>query len=190
MKYPFPLLYPEQHPAEATLDRIVKELRSHQDTSTEKVLMCLSMAMKYFDWQAAVTPRPQTAEQQEFDRVAALMEEDTRSIFVFGSNLAGRHGAGAAKTAIQRYGAIYGQGEGLQGRSYAIPTKDDNIEPLRFNEVIKYVNRFKQFAELAPEMTFAVTKIGCGLAGFTEDEIRPLFQDAPVNCELPIGWRS
>lgn len=109
-------------------------------------------------------------------------------IFVFGSNLEGRHGKGAALTAMQQHGAIYGQGEGLQGRSYAIPTKGSPYRALPLNLIKEYVTSFLAFAKLHPEMTFEVTKIGCGLAGYTEAEIAPMFKDAPLNCLLPEGW--
>jgi hypothetical protein len=111
-------------------------------------------------------------------------------IFVFGSNLAGVHGAGAARDAVQQYGAIFGQGIGLQGQSYGIPTKDNRINTLPIERVKNYVDEFIAFARNNPKMDFFVTKIGCGLAGFTEDEIAPLFKNAPDNCELPQGWRE
>lgn len=84
-------------------------------------------------------------------------------IFVFGSNLAGRHGKGAASFAMERYGAIYGQGVGLQGQSYAIPTKDGNLKPLPLGEIEKYVIRFLDFAREHPELDFQLTAIGTGL---------------------------
>ena len=110
-------------------------------------------------------------------------------IFVFGSNLAGRHGKGAALEARQKHGAIYGKGVGLQGRSYAIPTKDANIRTLRLTTIREYVKDFIEFAKAHPEMTFNVTRIGCGLAGYKDKDIAPMFRDAPANCNLPDGWR-
>jgi hypothetical protein len=106
-------------------------------------------------------------------------------IFVFGSNLAGRHGRGAALAARYRHGAIYGQGEGLQGRSYAIPTKDAKLQPLRLAYIVAHVLRFLAFAGDHPELTFRVTPIGCGLAGFTPAQIAPMFRDSPGNVILP-----
>lgn len=114
----------------------------------------------------------------------------THKIFVFGSNLAGIHGAGAARTAWQEYGAIFGQGFGPQGGSYGIPTKDENIETLPLNKIQKYVDAFIQYAKLNPELTFNVTRVGCGLAGYTDDDIGPMFKNAPDNCILPAGWRN
>lgn len=111
-------------------------------------------------------------------------------VFVFGSNLAGRHGKGAALFAKMYRGAIYGQGEGRQGNSYGIPTKDKYIQTLPLEEVKKGVDRFLEYARSNPDVSFEVTKIGCGLAGFQEKEIAPMFAGAPVNCYLPEGWRG
>lgn len=110
-------------------------------------------------------------------------------IFVFGSNLAGRHGKGAALCAMKEYGAIYGQGVGRQGDSYAIPTKDENIETLPLFLIYPYVIDFIYYAIKHPELEFNVTRIGCGLAGYDDDDIAPMFESAPENCKLPEGWR-
>lgn len=109
-------------------------------------------------------------------------------VFVFGSNLAGRHGKGAAKAALDLHGAVRGQGEGMQGSSYAIPTKDAKLKVLPLEEIRLHVFDFVSFAELHPELTFNVTKIGCGLAGYTPEEIAPLFPDWVLdlkNVKLP-----
>lgn len=110
------------------------------------------------------------------------------SIFVFGSNEAGRHGAGAALFARKSMGAIYGQGEGLQGQSYGIPTKDARLRSLPLETICGYVMRFIQFAAAHPEMYFVVTRVGCGLAGYHDEEIGPMFNAAPANCKLPQEW--
>ena len=94
-------------------------------------------------------------------------------IFVFGSNLAGAHGGGAAYLAYQRFGAVMGQGVGLQGQSYAIPTMQGGPDT-----ILPYVEEFIAFAKQHPELTFLVTKIGCGIAGFMPSEIAPLFAGA------------
>ena len=107
-------------------------------------------------------------------------------IFVFGSNLAGRHGKGAALAARQLHGAIYGQGIGMQGNSYAIPTKGQHLEILPLNVIKQHVDTFITYATEHPELTFQVTKIGCGLAGYNESQIAPLFSKAPKNCILPF----
>jgi hypothetical protein len=96
-------------------------------------------------------------------------------IFVFGSNLSGRHGKGAAKTALG-WGAKWGQAAGLQGRTYGIPTKDASIRrTLRIDEIKPFVDDFIDFAKDNPQLTFLVTEIGCGLAGYKTKDIAPLF---------------
>jgi len=111
-------------------------------------------------------------------------------IFVFGSNLAGRHGKGAALYARQNHGAKYGVGIGFEGNSYAIPTKDANLRTLPIPIIELFVQDFLRFATANPEREFEVTKIGCGLAGYQESDICPLFKTAPANCFLPEGWRD
>lgn len=112
-----------------------------------------------------------------------------RTIFVFGSNRAGRHGAGAALWARIHRGAIPGQGEGLQGDSYGIPTKDERIRTLPLDAIRAGVDRFLTFARENPDLAFQVTRIGCGLAGYTDTDIAPMFAETPDNCQLPPGWR-
>lgn len=109
---------------------------------------------------------------------------ERKLIFVFGSNLAGRHGLGAARRAHEKYGAMMGIGVGPVGDSYAIPTKDAQLNVLPLETIKKYVNIFLEYARLNPQLDFYVTKIGCGLAGYSEEEIAPLFSQAPINCEL------
>jgi hypothetical protein len=118
------------------------------------------------------------------------LHKEEAMIFVFGSNLAGRHGKGAALFAKRYHGAVYGQGAGLQGNSYGIPTKDSNLKTLHLFVIDHHVRDFIEFAEANPDMTFQVTKIGCGLAGYKEADIAPLFQGAPYNCQLPANWRN
>jgi hypothetical protein len=110
--------------------------------------------------------------------------ETNRTIFVFGSNEAGRHGAGAAKCAKLHHGAVYGVGIGIQGDSYAIPTKDADLKPLPLPRIALYVRDFIEFARAHPNWTFTVTRVGCGLAGYTDSDIAPLFSGAPRNCHL------
>lgn len=113
----------------------------------------------------------------------------TREIFVFGSNLAGRHGKGAALAAVKQHGAIYGQGQGLQGNSYGIPTKDWSLRTLELSLIDAYVNMFRRFAGDHPEMVFRVTPIGCGLAGYKPEQIAPMFAGTPPNVILPNEFR-
>ena len=109
-------------------------------------------------------------------------------IFVFGSNLAGRHGKGAALFAKQNHGAIYGQSMGLQGNSYAIPTKDSTLKTLPLKHINYYVDLFINFAKEHPEHIFNLTRIGCGLAGYKDSDIAPMFKNAPNNINKPTGW--
>lgn len=111
------------------------------------------------------------------------------SIFVFGSNQSGIHGAGAARTAFKEHGAKWGKAEGRQGNSYAIPTKDRNIRySLPLSEIQEYVDRFISYAEDHPELRFQVTRIGCGLAGLRDEDIAPMFHNAPDNCWFDSAW--
>lgn len=103
-------------------------------------------------------------------------------IFVFGSNLAGHHGGGAARVAMDRFGAQWGRGEGIQGQSYAIPTMQGGVETIK-----PYVDRFLDLAYEWDQNTFLVTRIGCGIAGFTPEQIAPMFDRAldMYNVVLP-----
>lgn len=116
--------------------------------------------------------------------------ESSNIIFVFGSNEAGRHGKGAALVAKMYYGAINGQGWGLQGQSFAIPTKDAKLKILTVHAIKGYVDKFIKFAKEHPTWTFKVTAVGTGLAGYSHDDIAPLFDDAPWNCVVPYAWRK
>ena len=106
-------------------------------------------------------------------------------IFVFGSNLRGMHAGGAARAAYHKFGAVMGQGVGLQGQSYAIPTMQGGVETIK-----PYVDEFINFARQHTELTFLVTRIGCGIAGFRDEEIAPLFAEAHQlsNVVLPPNW--
>ena len=102
-----------------------------------------------------------------------IRELPPNEVFVFGSNLSGFHGGGAARAAMNHFGAIWGQGIGLQGQSYAIPTMQGGPETIQ-----PYVDEFILFAQSRPELFFYVTRIGCGIAGFRDEEIAPLFKNA------------
>lgn len=107
-------------------------------------------------------------------------------VFVFGSNLAGIHGKGAARLALV-FGAKYGKGEGHYGKTYGIPTKDSNIVTLDLSKIETYVNRFISYAKENPTIIFQVTQIGCGLAGYKAKDIAPFFKEAINldNVKLP-----
>lgn len=111
-------------------------------------------------------------------------------VFVFGSNLAGRHGKGAALSARMEHGARTGVGEGPTGNAYAIPTKDERLRTRSLADIRVSVTRFLFYARENPDQTFEVTRVGCGLAGYQDRDISPMFAGAPVNCELPDGWRA
>lgn len=104
---------------------------------------------------------------------------------VFGSNADGRHGKGAALTARKKFGAVYGVGEGLTGRCYAIPTKGHNLSRMSLAEIKKHVDTFLEFAKDNPDKTFLVTQIGCGLAGHRPKDIAPMFRERTENVIIP-----
>ncbi|MGP1715766.1 MAG: A1S_2505 family phage non-structural protein [Methylophilus sp.] len=117
-------------------------------------------------------------------------------VFVFGSNLKGRHGKGAALIAQNEYGAVYGVGKGFAGRSYALPTRDANelsvkkaeVRSLSLDEVENSISDFIKFAGDNLDKRFYVTRVGCTLAGFKDSDIGPLFKGVTGNCSLPIEW--
>lgn len=111
-------------------------------------------------------------------------------VFVFGSNLAGIHGKGAAALAHKKFGAVRGVGVGIQGKSYAIPTKDFQLKPLSLDTISWYVNGFIEFISNHQELEFLVTRVGCGLAGYKDSDIAPLFRDCIhyQNVSLPQEW--
>lgn len=116
------------------------------------------------------------------ERITALRDGE---VFVFGSNLNGWHGGGAARAALLHFGAEWGKGEGPQGRSYAIPTMQGGVET-----IAPYVERFIRYAQRHPERIFLVTPIGCGIAGFSPEEMAPLFREAVdvENIYLPRAF--
>ncbi|QBQ72083.1 macro domain-containing protein [Agrobacterium phage Milano] len=111
-------------------------------------------------------------------------------VFVFGSNLAGRHGKGAALSAARFHGAIRGQGVGFMGSCYAIPTKGYQLEVLPLNEIEKHVHRFLVFATMNQKLKFRLTPVGCGLAGYRPDQIAPMFKGAPSNIIMPAEFKT
>ena len=111
-----------------------------------------------------------------------IAELDEGEVFVFGSNGFGAHNGGAAAMALAKFGAIYGQAEGLQGQSYAINTMDG------FEVMKEQVGRFIEFAGDHPELRFYVTEIGCGIAGYKPEEVAPLFAGVPENVVLPTSF--
>ena len=134
--------------------------------------------MDYFNrYRSGRKQEPQAVELDENGRAKYTPEFITElaedEVFVFGSNLAGMHGGGAAATAHRCFGAVWGKGVGLYGRSYAIPTMQGGVETIK-----PYVDKFIEFAKSHQEQRFLVTKIGCGIAGFRDEQIAPLFAEA------------
>lgn len=120
-----------------------------------------------------------------------IISLNTNEIFVFASNKSGFHGVGSARTALEKFGAVYNQGFGLQGRSYAIPTKDFYIRrTLDISEIKPYVDEFIAFAKNNPHLIFLVIRIGCGLAQIPVEKIAPLFTEAinVENIHLPLSF--
>ena len=152
--------------------------------------MELSMEIPFEMKHAVRTPKPDTADKGEKDakprskRCApnSIFELKPNEVFVFGSNLSGSHGGGAARTAYEKFGAVWGEGVGHFGQTYAIPTMQGGVETIK-----PYVDQFIAYAMQHPELTFLVTRIGCGIAGFTDKEIAPLFKVAMLvdNILLP-----
>jgi hypothetical protein len=115
----------------------------------------------------------------------------SQRIFVFGSNLAGVHGKGSAKAAATLHGAERGIGVGRTGNAYAIPTKASWRQgAMSLASIGVYVDGFIEYATAHPELTFDVVRIGCGLAGYEDADVAPLFRGAPENVVLPFGWRE
>lgn len=119
-----------------------------------------------------------------------ITELKSNEIFVFGSNLAGRHGLGAARTALKKFGAKYGIGRGLTGQCYALPTKDFEINTLPLYDIEQEIVLFLQCAIQNPKLEFLVTAFGTGLAGYEHDQIAKLFRgkNIPDNVKLPAKW--
>jgi hypothetical protein len=109
-------------------------------------------------------------------------------VFVYAANEGGFHGAGSAKAAYKKHGARWGV-FGFAGQSYGIPTKDAKLRVLPISAISVHVDAFLDFARKHPMNQFDVVKIGCGLAGYSEKQMAPLFSEAPANCNLPPGWR-
>lgn len=128
--------------------------------------------------------------KQKFVVTETINKLNSNEIFVFGSNRAGRHGKGAALIAANQFGAVYGVGEGLEGNSYALPTKGYKIEKISLEEIQRHVQNFINHAKLYPNLTYYVTRVGCGLAGYSDKDIAPMFHETLQldNVLLPEIW--
>ena len=168
------------------------DMATAEDMNFDRGIM-MKACIELMDPDSAEEREDYEMEEQDYDTTMEkkrttperITELAPGEVFVFGSNLRGMHGGGAARLAYQRFGAKMGQGVGLQGQSYGIPTMQGGVETIR-----PYVDEFVAFAKEHPELTFLVTRIGCGIAGFRDSEIAPLFQQAHgvANIVLPEGW--
>lgn len=155
-----------------SLPRAERRNRHHARSTTASIFSCAYRALPASRQTMATSERPEN------------------NIFVFGSNIAGRHGKGAALTARMQYGAQYGVGDGRTGNAYAIPTKNAQLQTLPLVIIRVFVDKFIGYAIEHPELTFQVTRVGCGLAGYKDLHMAPMFKNAPSNCVLPDAWRS
>lgn len=117
-----------------------------------------------------------------------MMEPNKVRIFVFGSNLAGKHGKGAALDAVRDHGAVMGKGTGHHGNSYGIATKDKKLHVLSLGKIKAQVDRFIEYAKDNPQWEFQVTQVGCGHAGFPASDMAPMYENAPDNCFFDTAW--
>lgn len=115
---------------------------------------------------------------------------ERKEIFVFGSNEAGRHGMGAALYAVKHYDAEYGRGIGRTGNAYALPTKNHYIQTLSLDRIQKYIDDFREYSYSNSDLIFKITRIGCGLAGYSDKEIAPMFINFPDNCKFDTKWKE
>ena len=159
-------------------------ISSNLNDALPYMTLFMALILQYAIYFVILRPKFEIMEQKR-TTPEFITELQPNEIFVFGSNLKGMHGGGAAYIAYRKFGAIMGQGVGLQGQSYGIPTMQGGVETIR-----PYVDEFIQFAKEHPTLTFLVTRIGCGIAGFTDEEISPLFEKAHdvENIVLPPGW--
>ena len=132
--------------------------------------MLLAMVVRYNEGMA------------KYNEMGLIEELDDGGAFVFGNNGAGAHMGGTVAMAVAKFGGIYGQAVGLQGQSYALNTTDG------CEVTAEQVARFIEFAREYLELTFYVTEIGCGIAGYSPEEVAPLFKDAPKNVVLPEAF--
>jgi hypothetical protein len=119
-----------------------------------------------------------------------ITELKPHQVFVFGSNLAGAHAGGAARQAYDQFGAVWGDGEGLRGQSYAFPTLDKDMQKRKYSDLLRSRTRLYQTCEGMARHEFLLTKVGCGIAGYPEEFMKKLFAHPPKNLILPEDWRS
>ena len=121
------------------------------------------------------------------ENIIKSLPEDT--VFVFGSNMAGNHADGAAHTALAHFGAMQGVGRGWSGQSYAIPTMNEHLQQMPLSQIQHYIDDFKIYTKNHPKMTYFITSIGCGIAGYKTEEIAPMFKGISHNVIFPSSFR-
>ncbi len=140
---------------------------------------------QYVDGQCNPSGKEANDSSKTSTKQDSKLSKNPRRIFVFGSNLHGQHWGGSAHYAMMHHGALLGVSVGLCGDSYAIPTLDGRLDKLPLHVIKQYVDQFLYFASLHPTWTFDVVAIGCGIAGFSPEEIAPMFKDRTLNVNLP-----
>lgn len=126
----------------------------------------------------------------QYHNESAVNELPPNQVFVFGSNLAGLHRGGAARTAKEYFGALQGVGRGWSGQSFAIPTLNEHFQPMPLSQIAHYIEDFKIYTKNHPSITYFVTSVGCGGAGYQPKDIAPLFKGISNNVILPIRFKS
>lgn len=121
------------------------------------------------------------------ENIVKNLPEDT--VFVFGSNMAGQHAGGAARTALEHFGAMQGVGRGWSGQSYAIPTMNEHLQQMPLSQIQHYIDDFKIYTKNHAKMTYFITSIGCGVAGYKTEEIAPMFKGISHNVIFPHSFR-
>ena len=169
----------------AVLDIDSKQLATFDDIDRQYLEEIVAIVSLQISSTSIIQENMEQTNKQKRTTPEFITELQPNEIFVFGSNLRGMHGGGAAYVAYRKFGAVMGQGVGLQGQSYAIPTMQGGVETIR-----PYVDEFIAFAKSRKDLTFLVTRIGCGIAGFRDEEIAPLFAAAHEveNIVLPPRW--
>ena len=178
-------MFSEEGSVVAVLDIDSKQLATFDDIDRQYLEEIVALVSRQISSTSIIQENMEQTNKQKRTTPEFITELQPNEIFVFGSNLRGMHGGGAAYVAYRKFGAVMGQGVGLQGQSYAIPTMQGGVETIR-----PYVDEFIAFAKSRKDLTFLVTRIGCGIAGFRDEEIAPLFAAAHEveNIVLPPRW--
>ena len=178
-------VFSEEGSIVAVLDIDSKQLATFDDIDRQYLEEITAIVSQQISSTSIIQENMEQTNKQKRTTPEFITELQPNEIFVFGSNLRGMHGGGAAYVAYRKFGAVMGQGVGLQGQSYAIPTMQGGVETIR-----PYVDEFIEFAKSRKDLTFLVTRIGCGIAGFRDEEIAPLFAAAHEveNIVLPPRW--